>query len=148
MDNYPRQSLTDVAVVPTGTLAAKEAAVAGVPIQSSDFAKVVDVTILEPDEVSCGEGWDDDDAVVDGVVAIVGRAQARPSITLVHTRPRSRRARRSLRTSPVASLRPLRPPSLGFNPRPRRLSTPTTDAFQRPAEAGAAEPAADARGAR
>ena len=50
MDNYPRQSLTDVAVVPTGTLAAKEAAVAGVPIQSSEFAKVVDVTILEPDE--------------------------------------------------------------------------------------------------
>jgi hypothetical protein len=108
----------------------------------------VDVTILEPDEVSCGEGWEDDDAVVDGVVAIVGRAQARPSITLVPIRPRSRGERRSLRTSPVASLRPLRPPSLGFNPRPRCLSTPTTDAFQRPAEAGAAEPAADARGAR
>jgi chlorophyll(ide) b reductase len=46
-------------------------------------------------------------------------------VRLVPVRPRSRGERRSLRTSPGASLRP----SLGFNPRPRRLSTPT-DAFQ------------------
>ena len=45
--------------------------------------------------------------------------------TLVPIRPRWRGERRSLRTLPVASLRP----SLAFNPRPRRLSTPL-DAFQ------------------
>jgi len=45
--------------------------------------------------------------------------------TLVPMRPRWRGERRSLRTLPVASLRP----PLAFNPRPRRLSTPT-DAFQ------------------
>jgi glycosidase len=40
--------------------------------------------------------------------------------TLVPIRPRRRGERRSLRASPGASLRP----PLGFNPRPRRLSTP------------------------
>ena len=45
--------------------------------------------------------------------------------TLVPIRPRSRGERRSLRTFPGGSLRP----PLGFNPRPRRLSTPS-DAFQ------------------
>ena len=45
--------------------------------------------------------------------------------TLVPIRPRSRGERRSLRTLPGASLRP----PLPFNPRPRRLSTPT-DAFE------------------
>jgi hypothetical protein len=45
--------------------------------------------------------------------------------TLVSIRPRWRGERRSLRTFPGASLRP----PLAFNPRPRRLSTPT-DAFQ------------------
>ena len=45
--------------------------------------------------------------------------------TLVPIRPRWRCGRRSLRTLPVASLRP----PLPFNTRPRRLSTPT-DAFQ------------------
>jgi len=45
-----------------------------------------------------------------------------PVITLVPTRPRSRGARRSSRTSSGASLRP---GSLGFNARPRRFSTPT-----------------------
>ena len=45
--------------------------------------------------------------------------------TLVPIRPRSRGGRRSLRTSPVVSLRP----PLAFNTRPRRLSTPS-DAFQ------------------
>ena len=46
--------------------------------------------------------------------------------TLVPIRPRPRGERRSLRTFPGASLRP---GSLGFNPRPRRLSTPP-DAFE------------------
>jgi len=46
--------------------------------------------------------------------------------TLVPIRPRRRCERRSLRTFAVVSLRP---GSLAFNPRPRRLSTPT-DAFQ------------------
>ena len=45
--------------------------------------------------------------------------------TLVPVRPRSRGERRSLRTFPGVSLRP----PLAFNPRHRRLSTPT-DAFQ------------------
>ena len=45
--------------------------------------------------------------------------------TLVPIRPRSRGERRSLRTFAVVSLRP----PLAFNPRPRRLSTPT-DAFE------------------
>jgi len=45
--------------------------------------------------------------------------------TLVPIRPRSRGERRSLRTLPGVSLRP----PLAFNPRLRRLSTPT-DAFQ------------------
>ena len=45
--------------------------------------------------------------------------------TLVPIRPRSRGERRSLRTFAGDSLRP----PLGFNTRPRRLSTPT-DAFQ------------------
>jgi hypothetical protein len=40
------------------------------------------------------------------------------SLTLVPVRPRSRGARRSLRTFPGVSLRP---GSLAFNPRPRRL---------------------------
>ena len=44
---------------------------------------------------------------------------------LVPIRPRSRGERRSLRTFPGASLRS----SLAFNPRPRRLSTPS-DAFE------------------
>ena len=46
--------------------------------------------------------------------------------TLVPIRPRSRGGRRSLRTFPGASLRP---GSLAFNPRPRRLST-STDAYE------------------
>ena len=46
-------------------------------------------------------------------------------LTLVPIRPRSRGDRRSLRTLPGVSLRPF----LAFNPRPRRLSTPS-DAFQ------------------
>jgi hypothetical protein len=45
--------------------------------------------------------------------------------TLVPIRPRRRGERRSLRTFPGASLRP----TLGFNTRPQRLSTPS-DAFQ------------------
>ena len=47
-------------------------------------------------------------------------------LTLVPIRPRLRGERRFLRTFAVVSLRP---GSLAFNPRPRRLSTPT-DAFQ------------------
>ena len=47
-------------------------------------------------------------------------------VRLPPIRPRSRGERRSLRTFAVVSLRP---GSLAFNPRPRRLSTPT-DAFQ------------------
>ena len=47
-------------------------------------------------------------------------------ITLVPIRPRSRGERRFLRTFPGVSLRPS---PLGFDPRPRRLSTPS-DAFE------------------
>ena len=47
-------------------------------------------------------------------------------LTLVPIRPRRRGERRSLRTFPVVSLRP---GSLAFNPRPRRLSTPLLTPF-------------------
>jgi hypothetical protein len=47
-------------------------------------------------------------------------------LTLVPIRPRSRGERRSLRTFAVVSLRP---GSLAFNPRPRRLSTPLLTPF-------------------
>jgi hypothetical protein len=48
-------------------------------------------------------------------------------LTLVPIRPRRRGERRSLRSfSPGVSLRPHHP----FNPRPRRLSTSSTDAFE------------------
>jgi len=46
-------------------------------------------------------------------------------LTLVPIRPRRRGERRSLRTFAGVSLRP----SLGFNPRPRRLSTPPLTPF-------------------
>ena len=53
--------------------------------------------------------------------------KVRSITTLVPIRPRSRGARRSLRTFPVASLRP---GSLAFNPdTPRRLSTPLLTPF-------------------
>jgi kinesin family protein 2/24 len=53
--------------------------------------------------------------------------KVRSSITLVPVRPRTRGERRSLRTFlPGASLRP---GSLAFNPRPRRLSTPLLTPF-------------------
>ena len=64
------------------------------------------------------------------VMNLVASVKARSSITLVPIRPRRRGERRSLRTLPLASLRP---GSLAFNPdTPRRLSTPPlTDAFRR-----------------
>ena len=52
--------------------------------------------------------------------------QARSVITLVLIRPRSRGERRFLRTFPGVSLRP---GSLAFNARPRRLSTPPLTPF-------------------
>jgi len=63
---------------------------------------------------------------------IQGGLAARPLLsgafyTPVPIRPRSRGERRSLRTFAVVSLRP---GSLAFDPRHRRLSTPPTDAFQ------------------
>ena len=60
----------------------------------------------------------------EGFVIVSGESGA--FYTLVPIRPRRRGERRSLRTLPGASLRP---GSLAFNPRPRRLSTPS-DAFQ------------------
>ena len=61
-------------------------------------------------------------------VARVGRARIRRGAfyTLVPIRPRRRGERRSLRTFAGASLRPH---LAAFNPRPRRLSTPS-DAFE------------------
>ena len=60
-----------------------------------------------------------------GVDLGVRRRESGAFYTLVPIRPRRRGERRSLRTFPGVSLRP----HLAFNPRPRRLSTPT-DAFQ------------------
>ena len=71
------------------------------------------------------------DAVTETCVAALDRFVAAAAgafyITLVPIRPRTRGERRSLRTFPGASRRP----PLGFNTRPRRLSTPP-DAFQLP----------------
>ena len=71
------------------------------------------------------------DAIDEEVISAGDTARERPLLgggesgafccTLVPIRPRSRGERHSLRTLPVASLRP----PLAFNPRPRRLSTPT-----------------------
>ena len=70
-----------------------------------------------------GMGRDDEkDAEADGVGARDGGA----FYTLVPIRPRWRGERRSLRTFPGVSLRP---GSLAFNPRPRRLSTPLLTPF-------------------
>ena len=55
-----------------------------------------------------------------------GASASASTITLVPIRSRRRGARRSLRTLPGASLRP---GSLAFNPRPRRLSTPLLTPF-------------------
>ena len=60
-----------------------------------------------------------------GVAAIAPRRRAGAFYTLVPIRPQWRGERRSLRTFAGASLRP----ALAFNPRPRRLSTPT-DAYE------------------
>ena len=60
-----------------------------------------------------------------GVEVVVREISGAFYLTLVSIRPRRRGERRSLRTLPGDSLRP----PLGFNPRPRCLSTPT-DAFQ------------------
>ena len=58
-------------------------------------------------------------------LAKFGKGDEGAFYTLVPIRPRRRGERRSLRTFPGVSLRP----PLAFNPRPRRLSTPT-DAFE------------------
>ena len=86
--------LADVAAVPAGTLAAKEAAVAGVPVMDLDDVPAVDVAVLQPDEMTlnvvASEAEEDDaDAssregppqgssnrlVSRGVAAVVGRSQ-------------------------------------------------------------------------
>jgi len=67
-----------------------------------------------------------------------GGRSGRSRVALVPVRPRRRGERRSLRTFADVSLRPPFP----FNPRPRRLSTPT-DAFQlHPGRAGRGPPRA------
>ena len=79
-----------------------------------------------------GGGWFGRAAgAVTGVVSksasgVVAGYKARSIFTLVPIRPRRRGERRSLRTFPVVSLRP---GSLAFNPRPRRLSTPLLTPF-------------------
>jgi hypothetical protein len=67
-----------------------------------------------------------DDATKPKPTTTAGRLIKGAFYTLVPIRPRWRGERRSLRTFAVASLRP---GSLAFNARPRRLST-STDAFQ------------------
>ena len=62
-----------------------------------------------------------------GAPAGVDDASGAFYLTLVPIRPRRRGERRSLRTFPPGAS--LRPGSLAFNPRPRRLSTPP-DAFE------------------
>jgi ribose 5-phosphate isomerase A len=81
--------LADVAAVPAGTLAAKEAAVAGVPVMDLDDVPAVDVAVLQPDEMTLNvvEEAEEDDASREegsrgsrrlasrGVAAVVGRSQ-------------------------------------------------------------------------
>ena len=64
---------------------------------------------------------------LDFMIEPLARVLRRVLFTLVPIRPRRRGERRSLRTFPVASLRP---GSLAFNPdTPRRLSTPLLTPF-------------------
>lgn len=77
-------ALADVRAVPTGTLSAKEAAVAGVPVDDLDAVPAVDVLVLEPDEVVVGDL--DDEGASFGVAAVLGRAQrpVQPNLILLH----------------------------------------------------------------
>ena len=70
--------LADVAAVPAGTLAAKEAAVAGVPVMDLDDVPAVDVAVLQPDEMTLNvveEAEGSTRLVSRGVAAVVGRSQ-------------------------------------------------------------------------
>jgi ribose 5-phosphate isomerase A len=70
--------LADVAAVPAGTLAAKEAAVAGVPVMDLDDVPAVDVAVLQPDEMTLNvveEAEGSNRLVSCGVAAVVGRSQ-------------------------------------------------------------------------
>ena len=89
-------------------------------VNDARFARLVDAAAAQFwDDDFFREVGDDDDDDDDG------GSGSGAFYTLVPIRPRWRGERRSLRTFPGVSLRP--PP--GFNPRPRRLSTPS-DAFQ------------------
>eukprot|EP00740_Mantoniella_antarctica_P017636 CAMPEP_0181370520 /NCGR_PEP_ID=MMETSP1106-20121128/13472_1 /TAXON_ID=81844 /ORGANISM="Mantoniella antarctica, Strain SL-175" /LENGTH=333 /DNA_ID=CAMNT_0023487323 /DNA_START=59 /DNA_END=1060 /DNA_ORIENTATION=+ len=72
-------TLADVCVVPAGILAAKEAAVAGVPVRSLDAVPALNVTILQVDEVVTFG------APSTGIAAIVGRSQrpVQPDLILI-----------------------------------------------------------------
>ena len=73
--------LNDVQAVPTGTLAAKEAAVAGVPVTNLDDVPAVSVCVLQADEVVTYR-----DEKSPGIAAVVGREQRPVQPDLILTR--------------------------------------------------------------
>ena len=73
--------LSDVQAVPTGTLAAKEAAVAGVPVTNLDDVPAVSVCVLQADEVVTYR-----DEKSPGIAAVVGREQRPVQPDLILTR--------------------------------------------------------------
>ena len=73
--------LNDVQAVPTGTLSAKEAAVAGVPVTNLDDVPAVSVCVLQADEVVTYR-----DEKSPGIAAVVGREQRPVQPDLILTR--------------------------------------------------------------
>ena len=82
-------TLKDVMVVPTGTVSAKEAAVAGVPVTDLDAVAALDVVVLQADEVVTVE-----DPVSPGIAAVVGEVSGgscqidQPFVMSCHARAR------------------------------------------------------------
>ena len=80
-DRLADSRLDDVQAVPTGTLTAKEAAVAGVPVTSLENVPAVDVCVLQADEAVTYRSEKSP-----GIAAIVGREQRPVQPDLILTR--------------------------------------------------------------
>ena len=80
-DRLADSRLDDVQAVPTGTLTAKEAAVAGVPVTTLDNVPAVDVCVLQADEAVTYRSEKSP-----GIAAVVGREQRPVQPDLILTR--------------------------------------------------------------
>ena len=80
-DRLADSRLDDVQAVPTGTLTAKEAAVAGVPVTSLENVPAVDVCVLQADEAVTYRSEKSP-----GIAAVVGREQRPVQPDLILTR--------------------------------------------------------------